>query len=414
MSVVGIDFGTSFSSASWINPTTNVPEIITFNETGTTKIPSVIFFQDGGEPLVGLGPYQQIQYIHGYDQDSKTQILRNTLFSIKRKMKRNGIFHTSNGDYSHTDIISLILRKIKDEIQLSCNLDGGIESVILTHPVVFGEWQKHVLLEAAQRAGFSNIQLLEEPIAAAIGYLKSNNMQAKGVLVYDFGGGTFDVAYVKIEEDGTFRTPLAPQGDAHCGGDDIDYLLYQEWEKVVKQKFQRTISPNANEIELGFLQTCRKNKELLSSMPNATFNEILPIIGGGRIQRAPMELTRELFEGKISPIIDKTIKKTKEVIEDVKSYKYPLDCAILIGGSSRIPLVTKRLRDVLGTVKLCTTGSVDVAVALGASYYQQIQMNEEPVAKSSNECFCIYCREELLRSYKFCIKCGKPNFMYNK
>ena len=413
MSAVGIDFGTSFSSASWINPTTNVPEIITFNETGTTKIPSVVYFSEESEPLVGLGPYQQIQYIKGYPQEVQRHILRNTLFSIKRKMKRNGIFHAPTRDYSHTDIVALILKKIKDQIESSCQLVDGITSVTLTHPVVFSEWQKDILLTAAQNAGFTNIQLLEEPIAAAIGYLKSNNMQAKGVLVYDFGGGTFDVAYVKIESNGIYRTPLSPQGDAYCGGDDIDYALYQLWQNHIMRNLNRSISPNGNETDLGFLQTCRQNKELLSTMPSATFNEILPVIEGEGIQRVSMELTRPQFEMVIKNIIHKTIKKTEVVINYIRANNYPLDCAILIGGSSRIPLVKKMLEEVLCDVKIYTTGAVDVAVALGASYSQLIQMVPPP-PPPSRDCFCIYCQEKIFRNEKYCLKCGKPNFMYNK
>ena len=122
MSEIGIDLGTSFSSASWINPSTNMPEIIIFNENGSAKIPSVVFFPQNGEPLVGQGPYQQVENVSGMSPDDRNMVLQSTVFSIKRKMKRNGKIYAGTRSYTHTEVISLILSKIREEAIKSCQL----------------------------------------------------------------------------------------------------------------------------------------------------------------------------------------------------------------------------------------------------------------------------------------------------
>lgn len=410
MSAIGIDFGTSFSSASWINPSTNIPEVIIFNENGNVKMPSVVFFPQNGKPLVGQGPYQQVENVSIEDRNI---VLQSTIFSIKRKMKRNGRIHTQSKTYTHIEVISLILEKIRDEAIRSCRFDDELTEVTITHPVVFEEWKKEMLKKAAIGAGFTNVNLLEEPVSAAIGFIKANKLDAcRGLLVYDFGGGTFDVAYVKYESDGTYRIPLPPLGDAQCGGDDIDLLMYQEWDNLAWKTKERHITENMNETDRGFLSQCRKNKELLSIMPQTTFNEILPPPG---LVRLSMKMERSQFDEKIRPIVERTIKKTQQLLDQIKQNNYPLDCAILIGGSSRIPLVMDMLQEIL-PVKPQTTGIVDTAVALGASYYNMgFTLQAEACAgEHSDECYCIYCGKKISILYKFCIFCGKANIMFKK
>ena len=413
MSEIGIDLGTSFSSASWINPSTNMPEIIIFNENGSAKIPSVVFFPQNGEPLVGQGPYQQVENVSGMSPDDRNMVLQSTVFSIKRKMKRNGKIYAGTRSYTHTEVISLILSKIREEAIKSCHFNDELTEVTITYPVVFEEWKKDMLKEAAIGAGFTNVHLLEEPVSAAIGFIKANKLDdCKGLLVYDFGGGTFDVAYVKTESDGTYRVPLLPLGDPQCGGDDIDLLMYQEWNSLAWQTKQRHIAKQENEIDRGFISQCRKNKELLSIMPQAIFNEILPPPGFVRLS---MKMERAHFNEKIRPVVERTIKKTQQLLDEIKSNNYPLDCAILIGGSSRIPLVMEMLQEIL-PVKPQTTGIVDTAVALGASYYRQgfILKRETLSDIDFDDCYCIYCGKKLSTAYKFCVFCGKTNYLYKK
>lgn len=424
MSAIGIDFGTSFCSASWVNPQTGRPEVITFHETGTAKIPSVVFFPDKGEPYVGQGPLMQLENLGGLRDDQRQMVLQATVQSIKRKMKRNGRFRTAQRDYSHTDIVALILQKIRSEAERSCVFPDPITELVLTHPVMFDEWKKDLLQDAARQAGFKKTTLLEEPVSAAIGYIGANNQpDTKGVMVYDLGAGTFDVAYVQVEHNGRsteYHIPVLPRGDDMCGGDDIDMVLYQEWEQMARSQYGRPLSAHNGEIDLGFLFRCRKGKELLSDMPRYMFNELLPPLPGKPLQRLQMNITRQEFDSKIATVIDRTISKTQELLDDIRAKKLPLDYAILIGGSSRIPLVAVRLQQILGKVPVRTTGAVDAAVALGASYYRiakdHVHRNDgKRAAKASDnsneECFCIYCGKKFKKSFPFCMFCGKPNYL---
>ena len=408
MSVIGIDFGTTNSSASWINPQTHQPEVIVFNETGSSKIPSVVYFPSDGDPIVGLAPFQQLENLSAFSDDARNMIQRSTITSIKRKLKRNGMYLLNGRSFTHLDVVSLILKKIKEESAASCPFEDAIDSVVLTHPVIFEEWKKELLRNAALQAGFNSVVLLEEPVSAAIGYINTNKLKdVKGLLVYDFGGGTFDVAYVKIEDDGRYRIPLMPRGDDQCGGDDIDLILYNKWDSLARQTYNRSISPVTGEVDISFLSRCRKNKELLSRVESSSFSELLPVQGNAQqLQRLQMKITRQQLNEMISPVVDKTIRKTHDLLDDIKEAQLPLDAAILIGGSSRIPMVTDRLRQLLGDVPINTTGKVDVAVALGALSQSTI------IRESVRKCFCMKDGRELKTSWQFCPFCGTPNYMY--
>jgi molecular chaperone DnaK len=408
MSAIGIDFGTSFSSASWIDASGR-PAVITFNENGRTKLPSVVSFTRDGKPQVGEGPYTQItDFMSGMSDKDREYVLRSTILSIKRHMRQNGIIHLPSGqEYTHTQIISFILKKIKEQAAMSCNIRTPIDEVTLTHPVVFEEWKKEMLRQAAKEAGFTKVTLLEEPISAAIGYLKSNNLQSKGLIVYDFGGGTFDIAYVKSEADGTYHIPIAPLGDQQCGGDDIDLLMYKEWDRMAHSRLQRGITGTSS-IDRGFLSQCRKNKESLSLMESYVFNEILPPPG---LDRLRMEMDRARFNTLVQPVVEKTIRLTQQMMDEIRGAGLPLDHVILIGGSSRIPLVEEKLREILSPIVPSHTGIVDTAVALGSSYYH---LGLSPVVHENNECYCDKCGKKINRLFKFCIYCGTPNFLYKK
>ncbi|MCR5679148.1 MAG: Hsp70 family protein [Prevotella sp.] len=423
MSAIGIDFGTSFCSASWVNPQSGRPEVIMFHETGTTKIPSVVFFPEKGDPIVGQGPFLQLENLGGLRDDQRQMVLQATVQSIKRKMKRGGCYRTALRDYSHAEIVGMILKKIRTEAERSCVFTEPITELVLTHPVMFEEWKKELLKDASMQAGFNKVTLLEEPVSAAIGYIGSNNQaNTKGVMVYDMGAGTFDVAYVQIEHTGRnteYHIPVQPRGDALCGGDDIDMVLYQEWEQMARSQYGRPLSSHDGEVDLGFLYRCRKGKELLSDMPQYMFNELLPPLPGKPLQRLQMNITRQEFNDKIAKVIDRTINKTQELLDDISAQNLPLDYAILIGGSSRIPLVAERLQQILGEVPVRTTGTVDAAVALGASYYS---LAKEHVYRCSNEnksnnadteeCFCIYCGKKYKKLFRYCMYCGKPNYLF--
>lgn len=411
MSTIGIDFGTTFTSASWVNPVTGFPEAITFPDAvDKCKIPSIVYFNPNGQTLVGFRPYTQIE--SASTSAERDDIHRHAISSIKRKMQQNGSFR----GHSHVEIISLIIRHVVEYAKEVCNFLTPPDTLVITHPVVFAEWQKKMLKEAAVKAGFaeSKISLLEEPVSAALAYVKSNKLpDVRGVLVYDFGGGTFDVAYVSIDHNGQLQIPVEPQGDPYCGGDDIDLVLYDNWEQIVNQKFNRSISSNPQEVDEAFLSLCRREKEQLSSEPNKKFSVLLPPIPGrGILEQAEWQVRSGEYDNLIAPIIDRTIHKTQSVVNELRRQNLPLDLVVLIGGSSRIPQVRKRLEQLLGDASLIkTTGHVDTAVAVGASYFgmQSPEPEPAPTPKSDNRAkFCIHCGHQFEEPDKFCIICGRP------
>ena len=421
---IGIDFGTSFCSASWINPATGKPEAVRFKDSGSEKIPSVIAFSKSGETIVGSGPYTQLENLAidtSLPEEEREMQLGNFYTSIKTRMRQGQTWMRPNKTYTDAELIAIILKKIREEVKISEPIDGEINKVVLTHPVQFEEWKKETLKHAAALAGFKKVKLLQEPVSAAIYAIKANLIPAtcKGLLVYDFGAGTFDVAYIQIESDGDLHMPVQSQGDGHYGGDDIDRVLYDDWNKYIKTTRQREVSVNPNELDIAFLYRCRRQKELLSKgFITEEISEYIP--GIGRVRRT---FTKNDFNRLVDPIVDKTIAKVNAVLADIKKNKLPLTHAILIGGSSNLPQVQTKMQDLLGSgVKIVTTGNYDIAVAVGAMYsvetkiVPQVEPKKEPKKENQKqqpqECYCIYCGKKIMTSHKVCMFCGKTNYSY--
>ena len=408
MNIIGIDFGTSFCTASWVNPKTNNPEPIMFpNAVNSYKIPSVVMFPESGNPIVGYKAYMQME--NAASAVDNNLIQSRTVTSIKRKMLRNG----SILGHSHQNIIAQILRHVVKEAQSAVSFPNPPDHLVLTHPVIFDEWKKSMLKSAAVEAGFQEekITLLEEPVSAALAHIKSNpHVKVQGALVYDFGGGTFDVAYVQIDHHGKPLIPISPDGDPLCGGDDIDLLIYDNWDKLAMQQFHRHLSSNPQEADLAFLSQCRKQKELLSSSPNERFATLLPVMEGRGMERCEWKVTEVDYNKLIAPVIDTTMTKTESMLKTIRQEKLPLDVVLLIGGSSRIPQVGKRLAEILGGDSLIkTTGQIDTAVSVGAVYYASQGFTKKE--KKAKPCFCISCGKEISTADRFCMHCGKENIM---
>ena len=408
MSVISIDFGTSFCTASWVNPKTNVPEAIMFpNAVNYYKIPSVVMLPQKGTPIVGYRAFQQLENAASAVDSNLLQ--SRTITSIKRKMQRNGSYL----GHSHQNIIALILSHVVEEARKAVAFSEHPDRLVLTHPVIFDEWKKSMLRAAAIEAGFQdeNITLLEEPVSAALAYIKSNpQVKVQGALVYDFGGGTFDVAYVQIDHQGKPLMPINPDGDSQCGGDDIDLLIYDNWDKLAMQQHYRHLTLNPQEADLAFLSQCRKQKELLSSSPNERFIQLMPMMEGHGLDRCEWKTTETEYNNLIAPILDTTMTKTLSMLKIIQQKQLPLDVVLLIGGSSRIPQVHERLAEILGGDELIkTTGQIDTAVSVGGVFYA-VEGFTNPKSKA-DVCFCTHCGQKISTADGFCMHCGTKNMM---
>lgn len=409
---IGIDFGTTNCSASLVNPNTGRPEAVRFKDTETWKIPSIIEFLNNGKVFVGKLPFQHIEDI-ATDQslsEEERVIMEGSFYDkAKSRMSPTGYWRRPDKNYTHAELISIILRKIKEEVANAYSVnEKDIDKVVLTHPVEFEGWKKDILKQAAILTGFKKVDFLEEPKAAAIYALKAKQVPStcKGLLVYDFGGGTIDVAYIQIESDGELHMPVLSQGDSRCGGDNIDQAIYHDWDTYLKSTKGRGVSSDPTELDKAFLYRCRRLKETCSS--NYFPGEIREYIPGiGRVNRP---FAQKDFDRMVEPIIDKTIAKVNLVLHDIRQKKLPLTHAILIGGSSNLPMVKDKLKAILGGVNIITTNNDDIAVAVGAIY--SVDTEIKPKKEESKECFCINCGKKILTSHKVCMFCGKPNFSY--
>ena len=415
---IGIDFGTSFCSASWINPATGKPEAVRFKDIGSEKIPSIIAFSKSGKAFVGSGPYTQLENLAvdpTLTEEEREMQLCNFYTGIKTHIRQGNKWMRPDKTYTDDELIAIILKKIKEEVEISCTIDGTIDKVVLTHPVQFEVWKKDILKHAAALAGFSKVKLLREPESAALYAVKANLIPSncRGLLVYDFGAGTFDVSYIQIESDGELHMPVQPQGDAHCGGDDIDRALYEDWSKYIKATKGKDIGLNSGELDIAFLYRCRRQKEQLSKgFLQDEIREYIPGLGSVRRPFAEDDFNRI-----IEPIVDRTIAKVQTVLNEIKKKQLPLTHAVLIGGSSNLPLVKDKMQSALGNnVKIITTGNYDIAVAVGALYSLNVKIETPKPAEQPKpqpkECFCIHCGKKIMTSHKVCMYCGKPNYSY--
>jgi molecular chaperone DnaK len=412
MHTIGIDFGTSFCTASWVNPHTGMPEAIRFIENGQEKMPSVVYYSPEG-PVVGQIAWDMIEKLNSYPPDDRLEIMMSIKQGIKREMDKHQKEYLPDGRViRHTAIIADILAKVKSQAEEGCFGGEPVSHTVLTHPVEFAQWQKEMLIQAANQAGFSQCNLIEEPIAAAMGYAGSGAKVGNGILVYDFGGGTFDVAFVQRDGE-EYRIPIAPEGEPFCGGEDIDLALYDHFEKQIFAKHKRTISQSAGHTDLQFKAQCRKHKEVLSRMQSHVFSEILP--PPGELVRFQSKTSRQEFDAIIAPIIDKTIAKTRQLLDAVEQAGLQVDTVVLIGGSSRIPLVETELAKIL-PLKPLKTMHVDVAVAMGAVSGKKVQKSQPQQSGSEKDLWqgkllCATCRKVLEPGSKFCIYCGSKTLV---
>ncbi|MFB6204277.1 MAG: molecular chaperone DnaK [Candidatus Nanohaloarchaea archaeon] len=345
MTLLGIDLGTTRSAMAVIKD--GEPEIIE-NSEGERVTPSIVAFDDG-ERIVG--------------KPAKNQMLtnqENTVRSIKRHMGEDYEVELEDEDYTPQEISSMILQKMKRDAEEK--LGEEIEKAVITVPAHFDDTQRQATKDAGEIAGLEVERILNEPTAASLAYGLDDD-QDKTVLVYDFGGGTFDVTVLETG-DGVYEV-LATEGDNDLGGDDFDSEIV-DW---VLEKFEEE-----NDIDLSrndeALQRIRENaeeaKKELSSRKSANIN--IPFIHqeGGDTYNIDYELTRSKFEDLVEDLIERTTEPTETAIEDSGVEKSDIDDVILVGGTTRVPAVKEHVQEITG-MEPDQSVSPDEAVALGAA-----------------------------------------------
>lgn len=353
--VLGIDLGTTFSCMAIMEA--GKPVVIP-NAEGQRTTPSVVAFTKDGERLVG--------------SLAKRQAVTNptrTIQSIKRKMGTNEKIKIDDKSYTPQEISAMILQKLKADAE--AYLGEKITKAVITVPAYFNDAQRQATKDAGRIAGLEVLRIINEPTASALAYGIDKEIDAT-VLVYDLGGGTFDVSILTLG-DGVFEVK-ATSGNNHLGGDDfdnriIDYLV-EEFQK------KEGINLRSDPIAMQRLRDAAENAKIELSQKVKT-NINLPYITTGLDgpKFLDIDLTRAKFEQLIGDLVESTVMPVKQALSDAKLTPDQIDHVLLVGGSTRVPLVQETVKKVLG--KEPDKGiNPDECVAVGAAIQGAILSGE--------------------------------------
>ena len=356
--VVGIDLGTTNSVIAWMKPDGNV-EVIP-NAEGSRITPSVVAFTKTGEILVG--------------EPAKRQMILNpdrTIKSIKRKMGSDYKVRIDDKEYTPQEISALILKKLKKDAE--SYLGGEIKRAVITCPAYFNDAQRQATKEAGIIAGLDVLRIINEPTAAALAYGLDKKPGEQKVLVYDLGGGTFDVSILEIG-DGVIEV-IATSGNNHLGGDDFDQRLIDWMAEEFKKQYGIDLREDKQALQR-LRDAAEKAKIELSTKLETEVN--LPFITA--TQSGPlhleMRITRSLFESLTKDLVEMTRGPIERALSDAKLSPNDIDEIILVGGMTRVPLIQNFIKDIFG--KEPNKGvNPDEAVAIGAAIQSAILAGEE-------------------------------------
>jgi molecular chaperone DnaK (HSP70)/outer membrane lipoprotein SlyB len=360
----GIDFGTTNSSMSWYDPETEQADIIA-NAEGEDKTPSIVYFGEDDEVLVGKDAEEKVkEYENSPNVEEREEVNRRVVKSIKRNLLAPAVIPIPDRDpVRPVEVVAEILKKLKRDAEEEYFYEE-VDRVVITHPAMFSPQEREVLLEGAAMAGFGHIDPFEEPTAAALTVTRQKGGKiGQGLLIYDFGAGTFDLSVLVRDSEGSFYLPMKPRG-VICGGDDLDMALYDYCDEIARETLGRPISL-AGDVDLVFLKTCRDRKHNLSRSKKTKFTNFISSDNGS--VRFVKDVEQTTFEGLIEERIADTVKETATLWENAREQGCEIDTLVLIGGSSRVPLVQKLLEEAV-PVKPRNFAGKDYAVALGAAY----------------------------------------------
>ena len=359
--VIGIDLGTTNSVVSVMEG--GEPTVIT-NPEGSRITPSVVGFTKTGERLVG--------------QLAKRQAVSNpdrTISSIKRHMGEKNYTVTVDGkSYTPPEISAMILQKLKADAE--AYLGEKVDKAVITVPAYFNDSQSQATKDAGQIAGLDVLRIINEPTAAALAYGIDKD-ETQTVLVFDLGGGTFDVSIMDIE-DGVFEV-RATNGDTHLGGDDFDQAV-MNW--IVEEfKKENGIDLSADKMSAQrVIEAAEKAKIELSNMVSTNIN--LPFITADASgpKHLDLTLTRAKFDELTADLVERTMVPTRKAMEDAGISSSDITKVLMVGGSSRIPAVQEAVRKYLG--KEPHRGiNPDECVSVGAAIQGGILSGDETNAK---------------------------------
>jgi Fe-S protein assembly chaperone HscA len=379
--IVGIDLGTTNSLVAYMQG--DSPVVIP-GEDGLNLVPSVVALDEKNQIIVGNAARRylietperavySIKRLMGRGVEDIQDELKLFPFQLAEDLHEGEVLRIKIGERTYTppEISALVLRQLKRNAERF--FGAPVSQAVITVPAYFNDAQRQATKDAGRIAGLNVLRLVNEPTAASLAYgleKKKNGI----IVVYDLGGGTFDISILKLH-DGIFEV-IATNGDTHLGGDDIDNLLIAIALDDIRGDLGLGIDVRrSGEAVQRIRQAVIEAKIALSSQPTAKLDVDLP--GGKKYQR---EISLEMFEQVIQPIIDRTVGPCKQALKDAGLKPEQIDEVVLVGGSTRIPKVRRLVQDLFGRVPH-TDLNPDEVVALGAAVQANILGGASEITK---------------------------------
>lgn len=345
--VIGIDLGTTNSCVAVME---GGEPVVIANAEGSRTTPSVVAFQKDGSRVVG--------------QVAKRQAVANpdkTVISIKRKMGSDYKVKIDDKSYSPQEISAMILSKLKADAE--AYLGGKVTDAVITCPAYFTDAQRQATKDAGKIAGLNVLRIINEPTAAALSYGLDKEKENSKVMIYDLGGGTFDVSILEIS-DGVFEV-LATNGNNMLGGDDFDKRIMDYMVEEFKKSHGVDLSKDKMAMQR-LKEAAEKAKIELSGMTSTSVS--LPFISMTDAGPAHLEIeiTRQKFETLISDLVEKTAEPMRLAMKDAGLSYSDIDKVILVGGSTRVPAVVEKVKNITGKEPFKGINP-DECVAVGAA-----------------------------------------------
>ncbi len=344
--VIGIDLGTTNSCVSVVEG--GKPVVIP-NDMGERTTPSVVAFTQQGERLVG--------------QAARRQAVTNpdrTISSVKRHMGTDWRAKIDGKSYTPQEISAMILRKLREDAE--SYLGESVTDAVITVPAYFNDIQRQATKDAGRIAGLNVKRIINEPTSAALAYGLDNGKQQK-IMVYDLGGGTFDVSIIEIG-DGVIEV-LSTAGNNHLGGDDFDERVVNHLVQAFKQEHRIDLTRDAAAMQR-VREAAEQAKKELSAGESAQIN--LPYLTMDHNTPVHMEhtLTRAVFDRLTADLVEATAGPVHQALSDAELSPSELGMVLLVGGSTRIPAVQKKVRELTG-MEPSKSINPDECVAQGAA-----------------------------------------------
>lgn len=350
---VGIDLGTTFSAVAIVDSGSGMPRVVSNGE-GAKITPSVIQFING-KPIFGSEA-----------ESAFTAGEPNCAATFKRNMGKDEVYCVIDGQpYTAEDLSSMLLKHLKEDAEMA--LGDTIKDAVITVPAYFYSPEREATIRAAEKAGLKVKKIIDEPNAAAMAYGVNNWRENANILVYDLGGGTFDVTLTHMERNGELRT-IVTRGDHLLGGRDWDAQI----EALLIEKFTADTDveiDNNPEYKTMIRGLSEETKKKLTSLPIASVSATIDGV------RSTVQISREEFEANTASLLERTGVLCRAVLDEAGLSIKDVTDVLLVGGSTRMPQVSQYLTRLFGK-KPITHVNPDEAVALGAA----IQSTKEDIA----------------------------------